>query len=194
MAYTRPRNGGTGTVSAPNTGGGLAAASGTASAKNAVQNNTYGFWDVINPFSPWFLGFNINDVPGYTTLVNADKSVVNTAEQLGSDIAAPFEAAAGAVSDLSTFLKFIAWMFTPVNLLRVAEGATGLMLLILGLASMLKRQTPGSGITRQFITGATTFGVERERTRRHYGVERERTSRQLQVEAARTRRKQTKAP
>ena len=112
-------------------------------------------------------------------------NVANTVEQT----------AASAVSDVGTFLKFIAWIFTPINLLKIAVGATGILFFTLGLAFMAKSSSgrSSSGVVRQFVMNRGMLHVERERTHRHGVVERERTTRQLQVEEARTRRKTTKA-
>jgi NlpC/P60 family/Lysozyme like domain len=46
---------------------------------------------------------------------------------------APFEEAQSAVSDLGSFLKWVAWIFSPRNLLRVAEFTVGLGTMLAGV-------------------------------------------------------------
>ena len=57
----------------------------------------------------------------------------------------PFEDAQAAVSDLGTFLKWIAWLFAPRNILRVVEFNTGAGLMVVGIVLAVKGYRSGGG-------------------------------------------------
>ncbi len=54
-----------------------------------------------------------------------------------------FDQAAGAVSDVGTFLQWTAWLFSPRNILRVVEALAGAGLIVVGL-SFARQDAAGS--------------------------------------------------
>jgi cell wall-associated NlpC family hydrolase len=56
----------------------------------------------------------------------------------------PFKSAATAIDDTNDFLKWVAWIFHPKNIVRAVEFLTGLSLMAVGLSSVMKGAT-GTG-------------------------------------------------
>lgn len=105
--------------------------------------------DPLAPFKWWWGNFS--------------SSWENVADQAGG----LYGEVAGGISDVAGFLKFVAWIFHPRNLLRAAEFVTGLILMGFGLQASMQafRESRGSGRQRSGLgrvvrraAGATPAG------------------------------------
>lgn len=65
----------------------------------------------------------------------------------------PVAALADAINGIVDFLKFIAWIFHPVNLLRAVEFLTGIGLMFYGLSVLVKGAVRSSATHRTSVIG-----------------------------------------
>lgn len=114
-----------------------------------------------------------------------------------NDITSVFTAPGQLISSVVDFLKWIAWLFNPINWLRMVEFVTGLILLLVGFWALLSGSrsptlaSTGAGIgrvTRELTAASPAGRYARERRGRKMGA------REGQREAARmeARRKATR--
>lgn len=87
---------------------------------------------------------------------------------LWDDIGAVFTGPADVITDGVDFMKWVAWIFHPVNILRAVEFLTGMTLLYLGIRPYLQRQgaptlaSTGQGVQRIVTTALAPTPVGRE--------------------------------
>lgn len=88
------------------------------------------------------------------------------AESTVNSIGNTFTGAADAISDVGDFLKFIAWIFNPVNILRAVEFLSGLGLMALGFHAVIQTSRGSGGPSAASrIVNASPIGRAREAAR-----------------------------
>lgn len=120
-----------------------------------------GIGQIVSLFDPGgskgTVGGLSNQASGAIDKATGIPNIPSTVQTVAGDVES---LTSGAVSDLGSFLKFIAWLFNPINLLRVVEFATGLFLFTLGFAATIQgiRESHGrfygyGGVFRRSFVG-----------------------------------------
>lgn len=123
----------------------------------------------------------------------------DTNVSIWDDIGGVFTAPATAIQGVDDFVKFAAWIFSPLSWLRMVEFLAGFILMLTGMWALIGNRSPtlastGAGIARvtRNVAEATPAGrVARERRGRRMGSregQREAARMQARREATRTER------
>lgn len=109
------------------------------------------------------------------TAVSAASSGVQAAESVPHDVSVGVDDAGKLIGSVGDFLSFIAWLFHPLNWLRMVEMVWGTILMGIGLYMLTRRGGSGSvGATARRIVSITPAGreirmVQGRRMGRHEG-------------------------
>jgi hypothetical protein len=95
---------------------------------------------------------------GETAATRAGSSVGSKATSLGSK-ALLYGSLASMITSPLDFLKMLAWMFHPHNILRAVEGAIGLLLIFTGIYTMSRTLRSATGSAGRAIASVTPLGA-----------------------------------
>lgn len=145
-------------------------------------------FNALNPAAPIekLIGVPSNPFTQAKAGVNAVESGVKDASTVVSD-------AGSAISSVGDFLSYIAWIFHPLNVLRVVEFIAGFNLFIVGVYVLVRSRGGRSGATsspivRRAIQASPAGRVVRVRQGRRMGrYEGQREAARMEARQAETR-------